>query len=101
MVCDPSVRDEVEHVATPVAGLNVTTQEAKGLPLSVSATVPDSFTELLLGVTVAVKVTAWLKLAGFDDEVRAVLLAAVLTVCVSDVCVVVKFGSPAYFATIV
>jgi hypothetical protein len=33
------------------------------------------------GVTVAVKVTAWLTLAGFNEDATVVVVVAVLTVC--------------------
>jgi hypothetical protein len=85
----------------PVAGVKLTTHEVSGLPLSVKATVPDSFTDALLGVTVAVNVTGWFTMDGLTDDISAVALAAGLTVCVTEVCVVVKFGSPEYLATIV
>jgi hypothetical protein len=52
-------------------------------------------------VTVAVNVTDWPTVEGFTEEVSAVVLAFVLTTCVTTVDVLVaKFESPEYFAVI-
>src|SRR5436305_6005694 len=79
IVCVPAVKDDVVNVATPPAF------KADGaprfVPLSLNCTVP-------LGVpapelTVAVKVTLWPKLDGFNEERRAV---AVLALAIVKVC---------------
>ena len=56
-------------------------------------------TLLGIGVTVAVKVTAWPTVEGFADEASAVAVATVFTVCVraGDV-LAEKFASPGYAA---
>ena len=77
----PRARVEVENVACPeafrvfvlsvlVPSLNVT--------LPVGTAVPGEF-----AVTVAVKVTLWLRLDGLSDEVTVLVVPSLFTVCVS------------------
>ena len=50
------------------------------------------------GVTVAVKVTGWPKTEGFAEEATAVVVAALITSCVSVPELALKLLSPAYSA---
>ena len=66
MECSPTVREEVEVTALPLASVTV----AKGFPLSLKVTVPvmlPSFDD-----TVAVKVTDCKTNDGFADDCRLV-----------------------------
>ena len=73
---------EVEHVATPVA-VGVNPEQlgiAAAITLSVKVTFPDRGMAPDWKVRTAVNTTGWLNEEGFGDEVRARLVAALLTV---------------------
>ena len=76
------------QVAIPVVASQTGVQPPSGLPLSVKLTVPVSATGPV-GVTVAVNVTSWLTGAESAEEVSTVVVAALLTVVVVDVLLVV------------
>jgi hypothetical protein len=68
----------------------------------VNVTVPLGFVEpmkgAIPGVTVAVKVTAWLTVEGDGDAASVVAVEVVLTVCAAMPKLAPKFASPLYVA---
>ena len=91
MECEPASSEDVERVAWPAA-FNA------GLP---SAVVPSLKVTVPVGVpgevlaTVAVKVTDWPAVDGFNEEARVVVVGAALTVWMSAAEVLVaKVVSP-------
>ena len=80
MLCEPAPSEEVVKVACLEAlSVPVPSVVAPSLKVTVPVGVPDP----LVGVTVAVKVTACPTVLGFGDEDSAVVVAAWPTVCVS------------------
>jgi hypothetical protein len=97
MECEPTARDDVVKVALPPASgavpkvaapfLNVTSSPSGGVPEPALA--------------VAVKVTCCPSSLGFNEEATTVVVADLLTVCVSTAEVLVRNAvSPGYFALI-
>lgn|ERR1041384_6697882 len=90
--CDPTDSVEVEKVAWPEMRLLVTSAMAPSLKITVPVGVPDPGATVL---TVAVKVTDCPEHDGLADELRAVVVPALLTDCVKLVDVLVlKLPSP-------
>jgi hypothetical protein len=79
----------VEKLAVPLIRLTV----VPGPPSIENVTLPVGV-ELPLPATVAVKVTNWPIVLGLADEVTVVVVAILLTFCVSDPELVVKLTSP-------
>jgi hypothetical protein len=77
----PTVRVEVLKVAWPV--LSSGTEDPRGLIPSLNCTVPQVTAALPGPVTAAVKVTLWPYTEGLDEGAMVVVVAALLTVCVS------------------
>lgn len=71
--CDPTVRVEIENVATPAVSVPVPSVVAPSRNVTVPVGVPP------VPVTVAVKVTDCPFCEGLTDDVSAVVLALVLT----------------------
>ena len=89
--CVPGARAEVEKLAEPVASNGT---ETDCVPLSEKTTEPVGTPEVD-GVTTAVKVTVWLVLEGFGEELIEVVVEAWLTFCEIMLEVLsVKFASP-------
>lgn len=87
MGCKPSARVEVLKVAVPLLSVRVPI----ATPLSLNVTVPVA----VLGVTVAVKVTEFPAINGFELELSVVVVLATFTVCVNvDEVLVLSFPSP-------
>ena len=78
MLCDPTVRVEVEKVATPATSVPLPTciVPSKNVTLPVGV-------RLLLPVIVAVNVTLWPAVAGFRLLVRVVAVVAALITSVN------------------
>lgn len=76
--CFPAARADVETVATPLLSvpLPIKVPFSPKSTLPVGVPVPGATTE-----TVAVRVTDWPKTDGFNDEVKAVAVLALLTTC--------------------
>src|SRR3954470_20670259 len=72
MLWPPTLRLLVLKVAAPLVRLAVPNEGAPSLKVTVPAAV--------LGDTVAVKVTDWLKVDGLTDEIKLVVVATGLTV---------------------
>ena len=90
--CDPTVSKEVLKVAWPELRVAVPNVAAPSLKVTVPVGVPVPGA---VAVTVAVKVTDWPKTEGLTEEATAVVVLALLTVCVKlgDV-LVLKLTSP-------
>jgi hypothetical protein len=73
----PAVRFAVDIDAVPEAKLAVPNVVAESRNVTVPVAVPVNW-----GVTVAVKVTVWPKIDGFNELVTALALVALFTVCV-------------------
>src|SRR5438034_8550146 len=99
MVCVPTVKDEVVKVATPPAFK--ATGAPRFVPLSLNCAVPIGVPAP--EVTVAVKVTLWPKLDGFNEASSAVAVLAFATTCPPETLPMLfrKFASPLYSAVIV
>jgi hypothetical protein len=92
MVWFTELRVDVVNVAWPELRVLVAT----GMPPSLKMTVPVGVPVLGdVAVTVAVKVTDWPKTEGLADEAIAVVVLALLTVCVRvDELLELKLPSP-------
>ena len=89
----PTASDEVARVALPAVKLAVPSVAAPSRNVTVPVGVPVAGATAL---TVAVKVTAWPKRDGFNDEVTVVELLALFTVWVrAEEVLLLKFVSPA------
>src|SRR6266542_1428077 len=95
----PGVSAVVEKVATPLP-FNAC-GEPRFVPLSLNCAVPVGVPAP--EVTVAVKVTLWPKLEGFNEESSAVAVLAFATTCPPERLPMLfrKFASPLYSAVIV
>jgi len=78
--CEPAVSVEVMRVATPPDMVLVASGVAPSLKVTVPVGVPDPGATAL---TVAVKVTGWPNTEGVREVARAVVVLALLTVCVT------------------
>jgi hypothetical protein len=78
MVWLPAASDDVVKLAVPPASVALPMET----PPSLNVTVPVGVLELTVGVTVAVKVTAWPNTDGFTELVTVVVVASRLTVWV-------------------
>jgi hypothetical protein len=97
MECEPTVRDDVVKVALPPASGAV--PRVAALFLNVTSSPSGGAMEPAL--TVAVKVTDCPSLLGFNEDVTTVVVADLLTVCVSTADVLVRnAASPGYLALI-
>lgn len=72
--CEPAARVDVVNVALPLLSVTVASDVVPSLNVTVPVGVP-----LVDGFAVAVKVTALPCVAGFSDEITAVVVAALLT----------------------
>jgi len=89
--CAPSARFETGSAADPLT----TAAEPRAVEPSRNCTVPVAEA----GVTIAVSVTVWLTVEGFVEDVSAVVVAALFTVCASVVDVLdALLASPLYTA---
>jgi len=79
----PNDSEEVKHVATPANDGTTAVQPEIAVPSAVKATVPESAVPPDGAETVAVNVTDWFTLEGLGVDASAVVVAALLTVCVS------------------
>lgn len=96
IVCTPAIRSGMENVACPALSVPVPIAAAPSKNVTVPVGVPGE-----LSVTVAVKVTVWPAVAGFSEEVTAVLVGTPTTVCVKTAEVLASnVASPWYAAVI-
>jgi hypothetical protein len=90
MECEPAARMEVVNVATPPLSVPVPSVVTPSRNVTVPVGVPPA------PLTVAVNVTDRPIVEGLTDEDSAVVLALVLTTCVTtDEVLAAKFASPA------
>ena len=76
MACEPGPSVAVLNVASSTPSTTASATDGSDCPSTVKVTVPVGVPAPLGPVTVAVKVTGWPKVAGFDDEVRVVAVVA-------------------------
>jgi len=95
----PLERVEVENVATPAPfSVPMPSVVAPSLKVTVPVGLPEPGDTAKI---VAVKETDWPKTEGLAEDVRDVVLAAALTVCVKVPVLIWKLLSPEYTAVIV
>jgi hypothetical protein len=96
--CDATLSDAVVKVVEPELKVPLPSVVAPSLNVTVPLGVPAPGN---VALTVAVKVTDCPNTDGLDEEATAVLLLALLTVCVTvPEVLVMKFPSPPYTAVI-
>src|SRR5712691_5230836 len=101
MLCVPTLRLDVAHVATPAASA-CAPQPVIELAPSLKFTLPVGVPAPgAVAVTVAVKVTDWPNTDGLAEDVSAVLVLALLTTCdTAELVLVMKLVSPPYTAVV-